>query len=387
MFRIQTLNNISPKGLALLPPTQYEYGADVATPDAVLLRSHNMHEMDLPASVQAVGRAGAGVNNIPVPRLTELGVPVFNTPGANANAVKELVIAGMLLAARNLPQALQFVAGLEGQGDALNKVVEAGKKRFVGHELPGRTLAVIGLGAIGVKVANAAVGLGMQVIGYDPKITVSRAWQLSAEVDQAASLEQALGQADFISLHVPLLDSTRNLLDATRLGQLKPGAVLLNFAREGIVDPALVMTALEQGQLQRYVTDFPTRELIDHDGVIALPHLGASTTEAEENCAMMVARQVRDYLENGNITNSVNFPETVLPRTAGHRVSIINANIPNMLGQISSALADSGLNILDMLNKSRGEIAYTLVDVDQALTEATCERLRGIDGVLRVRTL
>lgn len=387
MFRIQTLNNISPKGLALLPPTQYEYGADVATPDAVLLRSHNMHEMDLPASVQAVGRAGAGVNNIPVPRLTELGVPVFNTPGANANAVKELVIAGMLLAARNLPQALQFVAGLEGQGDALNKVVEAGKKRFVGHELPGRTLAVIGLGAIGVKVANAAVGLGMQVIGYDPKITVSRAWQLSAEVDQAASLEQALGQADFISLHVPLLDSTRNLLDATRLGQLKPGAVLLNFAREGIVDPALVMTALEQGQLQRYVTDFPTRELIDHDGVIALPHLGASTTEAEENCAMMVARQVRDYLENGNITNSVNFPETVLPRTAGHRVSIINANIPNMLGQISSALADSGLNILDMLNKSRGEIAYTLVDVDQALAEATCERLRGIDGVLRVRTL
>ena len=387
MFRIQTLNNISPKGLALLPPTQYEYGADIATPDAVLLRSHNMHEMDLPASVQAVGRAGAGVNNIPVPRLTELGVPVFNTPGANANAVKELVIAGMLLAARNLPQALQFVAGLEGQGDALNKVVEAGKKRFVGHELPGRTLAVIGLGAIGVKVANAAVGLGMQVIGYDPKITVSRAWQLSAEVDQAASLEQALGQADFISLHVPLLDSTRNLLDATRLGQLKPGAVLLNFAREGIVDPALVMTALEQGQLQRYVTDFPTRELIDHDGVIALPHLGASTTEAEENCAMMVARQVRDYLENGNITNSVNFPETVLPRTAGHRVSIINANIPNMLGQISSALADSGLNILDMLNKSRGEIAYTLVDVDQALTEATCERLRGIDGVLRVRTL
>lgn len=387
MFRIQTLNNISPKGLSLLPPTQYEYGTDIATPDAVLLRSHNMHEMDLPASVQAVGRAGAGVNNIPVPRLTELGVPVFNTPGANANAVKELVVAGMLLAARNLPQALRFVADLEEEGEALNKAVEAGKKRFVGQELPGRTLAVIGLGAIGVKVANAAVGLGMQVIGYDPKITVSRAWQLSAEVDQAASLEQALGQADFISLHVPLLDSTRNLIDKDRLSQLKPGAVLLNFAREGIIDPALVMAALEQGQLRRYVTDFPTRELIDHDGVIALPHLGASTVEAEENCAMMVARQVRDYLENGNITNSVNFPETVLPRTAGHRVSIINANVPNMLGQISSVLADSGLNILDMLNKSQGEIAYTLVDVDQALTEATCERLRGIRGVLRVRTV
>ncbi len=387
MFRIQTLNNISPKGLSLLPPAQYEYGADIATPDAVLLRSHNMHSMDLPASVQAVGRAGAGVNNIPVPRLTELGVPVFNTPGANANAVKELVVAGMLLATRNLPQALRFIADLKEEGEALNKAVEAGKKRFVGQELPGRTLAVIGLGAIGVKVANAAVALGMRVIGYDPKITVSRAWQLSAEIDQAGSLEHALSQADFISLHVPLLDSTRNLIDEARLGQLKPNAVLMNFARDGIVDPALVMAALKQGQLGHYVTDFPTRELIDHEGVIALPHLGASTVEAEENCAMMVARQVRDYLENGNITNSVNFPETILPRTAGHRVSVINANIPNMLGQISSVLAESGLNILDMLNKSRGDIAYTLVDIDQAPASTTCERLRGIEGVLRVRTL
>ncbi len=387
MYKILTLNNISPKGLKLLPADAYEHGSKIQEPDAILLRSYDMHAMEIPASVRAVGRAGAGVNNIPIAKFSARGVPVFNTPGANANAVKELVLAGLLLAARNIPQALQFVEGLTGEDDAIHEAVESGKKQFVGVELPGRTLGVIGLGAIGVKVANAAHALGMQVIGFDPKLTVERAWQLSAEVAQARSVEEVFARADFVSLHVPLNDATRNMVNPELLQRAKDGLVILNFAREGIVDNAVLLPALESGKLGAYVCDFPSKALIGHVKVIALPHLGASTVEAEENCAVMVAQQIRDYLENGNIVNSVNFPEAVLPRTDGHRICIANANVPNMLGQISSTLAQHNLNILDMLNKSKGEIAYTMVDVDQPVEAQILEQIRRIEGVLSVRSL
>ena len=388
MYKIQTLNNISVVGLDRFPRDTYEIASEMTHPDAVLVRSAKMHDMTLPTSVKAIGRAGAGVNNIPVERMTGLGVPVFNAPGANANAVKELVVAGMLMAARNIGQAWRFAAGLSGDDASINKEVEAGKKNFVGFELPGRTLGVIGLGAIGVKVANAARALGMKVIGYDPTITVRSAWALDSDVEQALSVDDLVSRSDFITFHVPLTDNTRNMINAERLKTMKKRSVLLNFARNGIIDDEAAVASLDSGHLYAYVCDFPSNLLKDHPRVITLPHLGASTVEAEENCAVMVADQVRDWLENGNVTNSVNFPEINLPRAEeGYRMAVVNSNVPNMLGQISTDLADENLNIIDMLNKSRGEIAVTLIDVDRAPSDQAIQRITDIRGVLSVRCL
>lgn len=385
MYKIKTLNNISSKGLDLLPRGTYEVGDDVANPDAYILRSFKMHDMEIASTVKAVGRAGAGVNNIPVDKMSKLGIPVFNAPGANANAVKELVIAGLLLASRNICQAWDFARNLEGTDAEIGKAVEAGKKNFAGFELPGRTLGVVGLGAIGRYVANAALDLGMKVIGYDPGITVEGAWQLSSAVRKAATVDELLREVDYVTFHVPLVDATRKMINAERLKAMRDGVVILNFAREGIVDDEAVSAAIKSGKVYAYVCDFPSNLLKKHDRIITLPHLGASTQEAEENCAIMVARQVRDFLENGNIVNSVNFPDVSLPRETEHRLIVANANVPNMLGQISTVLAEDGLNIHDMVNKSRNDLAFTIVDVDSAVSEGTCTKLKGIDGVLSVR--
>jgi D-3-phosphoglycerate dehydrogenase len=387
MFKILTLNNISVAGLDRLPRDRYEVASEIQHPDAVLLRSFNMHGMAIPPTVKAVGRAGAGVNNIPVKELSQKGIPVFNAPGANANAVKELVVAGMFLAARNICQAWDYARNLNGDDEAVRKQVEAGKKQFVGFELPGRSLGVIGLGAIGVRVANAALGLGMQVIGYDPDITVARAWQLSSAVQQATSIDDLLSRSDFVTFHVPLVDSTRCMVDAERLGRMRDGVIILNFARDGIVDDEAVCEAIRAGKVGAYICDFPGNLLKSHERVIALPHIGASTREAEDNCAVMVADQVREYLETGNVKNAVNFPETIMPRNGGFRIAVANANVPNMLGQVSTFLAEAGLNIADMLNKSRGELAYTLADVEGPIPDEVVKRIRSIHGVLAVRTL
>ena len=387
MFKILTLNNISPTGLDRFPRDDYEVASEILHPDAILLRSYNMHDMVIPATVSAVGRAGAGVNNIPVERMSRSGIPVFNAPGANANAVKELVIAGMLLASRNICQAWDFARSLEGDDAAIHKAVEAGKKQFVGFELPGKTLGVVGLGAIGVQVANGALAMGMNVIGFDPGITVQRAWEMSSQVRQAASIEELITHADYISFHVPLVEATRNVINHERLKLVRDHAVILNFSRQGVIDDAAMVEAIDAGKVYAYVCDFPGNLLKGHPRVVTLPHLGASTRQAEDNCAIMVAEQVRDFLENGNIRNSVNFPEILMPRNTGSRLAIVNENVPNMLGQISTCLAESGLNILDMLNKSRGDIAYTLVDVDSQVSAHCLERLSAIEGVLNARAL
>ena len=387
MFKILTLNNISPVGLDHFPRDSYEVASEIQHPDAILLRSFNMHDMVLPVSVKAIGRAGAGVNNIPVDRMSEAGVPVFNAPGANANAVKELVIAGMLMASRNLCQAWDFSRSLEGEDAAIHKAVEAGKKQFVGFELPGKTLGVIGLGAIGVQVANGALALGMNVIGFDPDITVKRAWQMSSDVRQAASVEELLANVDYVTFHVPLVDATRNMINADRLKLIKDNAVILNFSRNGVIDDEAVVAAIDAGKVYSYVCDFPSNLLKNHPRVVTLPHLGASTQQAEDNCAIMVAEEVRDYLENGNVRNSVNFPEMQMPRNGANRIAVVNENVPNMLGQISTCIAEAGLNILDMLNKSRNELAYTLVDVDSDVTPECLKHLADIKGVLNVRPL
>ncbi len=384
--KVLTLNAISARGLARLPQN-YTVGGDVADPDAILVRSTVMHDMVIPASVRAIGRAGAGTNNIPVKKLSERGVPVFNAPGANANAVKELVIAGMLIAARKLVPALRFVEGLSGSDEEQHKATEAGKKQFAGCELPGRTLAVVGLGAIGCHVAEAAIALGMNVVGFDQAITVDAAWRLPSQVRRAESVEDALRVADYVTLHVPLLDATRNLINVPRLAVMRPDAVLLNFAREGVVDNAAAVEALNAGKLAAYICDFPANALKGHAKVVALPHLGASTEEAEENCAVMVAEQVADYLEHGNILNAVNFPNVAMARESNFRLAISNANVPNMVGQISTVLADAGLNIHNMVNKSKGDMAYTLVDVDSAVPDAVMASLSGIGGVLALRYL
>jgi D-3-phosphoglycerate dehydrogenase len=387
MFKILTLNNIAVEGLRRLPRDKYEVASEIAHPDAILLRSHNMHDMEIPGTVAAIGRAGAGTNNIPVDKMSARGVPVFNAPGANANAVKELVIAGLLLGARNLCAANRYVSELTESGAALSKAVEAGKKQYVGFELPGKTIGVIGLGAIGVEVANAALGLGMKVVGFDPKITVRNAWQLSSGVEQADTLDQLFQRADFVTCHVPLLDATKGIVNAGRLALMNNGAVLINFARGGIVDDVAALAALDSGKLHAYVTDFPTRELLDHPKVVALPHLGASTGEAEANCAIMVADNVRDYLENGNVRHSVNFPEARLPRLDAWRITVANANVPNMVGQISTCIAAAGLNIEDLLNKSIGELAYTIVDVNAEPAPELLDKIRAIEGVLTLRNL
>jgi D-3-phosphoglycerate dehydrogenase len=387
MYKILTLNNISVAGLERLPRDKYEVASEITHPDAILLRSFNMHDMEIPESVKAIGRAGAGVNNIPVDRMSQRGVPVFNAPGANANAVKELVLAGMLMAARNLVQGWEFARNLGGDDAEISKQVESGKKQFAGMELPGRTLGVIGLGAIGVQVANAAHALGMNVVGYDPDITVQSAWQLTADVEQAGSVDDLLNQVDFVTFHVPLVEGTRHMINAERLRHMKDNVVLLNFSRNGIIDDEAVVKAMESGKVYAYVCDFPSNLLKNHPRVIALPHLGASTREAEDNCAVMVADEVRDYLENGNIRNSVNFPKVYMKRYEGYRLCVANANVPNMLGQISTTLANAGHNIVDMINKSRGELAYTLVDVDSEIGQDCLDRIASVEGVLAVRVL
>ncbi|MDH5617757.1 MAG: phosphoglycerate dehydrogenase [Gammaproteobacteria bacterium] len=387
MYKVLTLNHIAVEGLRRLPRERYEVASEIAHPDAILVRSANMHEMDIPATVVAIGRAGAGTNNIPCDKLAARGVPVFNAPGANANAVKELVIGGMLLGARNLAQASEYVKTLKETGEDLKKAVENGKKQFVGFELPGKTLGVIGLGAIGVEVANSALALGMKVIGFDPAITVSNAWQLSSGVAQAETLDQLFQNADFVTAHVPLIDATKNIVNADRIALMNKGAVLINFARGGVVDNAAAIAALDSGRLHAFVCDFPTPELIAHPKVVALPHLGASTGEAEANCAVMVADNVKDYLENGNIRFSVNFPQARLPRLDAWRITVSNANVPNMVGQISTCIANAGLNIEDLLNKSIGGIAYTIVDVNGEPSDALLNQLRAIDGVLTLRNL
>ena len=388
MHRIKTLNAISSHGLNRFPKDEYEIGSDVEDADAWLVRSADLHQQTIPDSVLAVARAGAGTNNIPVTDLSARGVPVFYTPGANANAVKELVLAGMLLSARNIVPALSFEHGLSGDGDGMSNAVESGKKQFVGFELPGRTLGVVGLGAIGVEVANAAQALGMKVLGFDPAISIRHAWQLSSKVDRASTIEEVLKKADMVTVHVPLIESTKNLVSADRIALMKNRAVLLNFARAGIVNEEAVLAALEAGEIRGYVCDFPSPALHGHPKVIALPHLGASTIEAEANCAVMAADALRDFLENGNITNSVNFPEAVLDRGEGtRRIAVANRNVPNMVAEMSTLVGDAGLNIANLLNKSRGDLAWTMFDVTGEVPDVLRERILSITGVLSARLI
>lgn len=386
-LRILTLNSISAVGLRRLPAGRYTVGTHVQSPDAILVRSQDMRAMDVAQSVKAIGRAGAGTNNIPVAAMNKRGIPVFNAPGANANAVKELVLAGMLLAARNLVPAIRFVDELSGADEEINGAVEEGKKHYTGVELPHHVLGIIGLGKIGSLVADAAIKLGMNVHGYDPEITVDAAWSLPSQVKKAHSIEEVMRNSDFVTIHVPLLDQTRNLIDSKRIGLMKHGAVLLNFSREGIVDNDAVLQALDAKRLKTYVCDFPSGSFRGHSGVIALPHLGASTREAEDNCAVMVVEQVRDYLENGNVRNAVNFPDVTMARESPYRLGIANANVPNMVGQISTAVAQAGLNIHNMLNKSKRDMAYTLVDVDSPVPSQVIDTIAAIEGVLAVRYL
>jgi D-3-phosphoglycerate dehydrogenase len=386
-FEVLVLNQIAQHGLKRFAPERYALVKEAKAPDVVLVRSHELHGMDFGANLKAVARAGAGTNNIPVAELSKRGIPVFNAPGANANAVKELVIAGLLIAARNLAPALDFVQGLGSGGGDLDRRVEEGKKAFAGIELPGHTLGVIGLGKIGSLVADAAIHLGMHVTGYDPEITVDAAWSLPSQVRRAGSIEELLKASHFVSLHVPLAEKTRHLVSAKNIGLLRAGAILLNFSREGVVEDEAVLDALRDHRLRGYVTDFPSAALLGQPGVVALPHLGASTREAEENSAVMVVEQLCDYLENGNVRNAVNFPEAVMSRESPYRLAIANANVPNILARISHAMGSRRINIHNMLNKSRGEMAYTLVDVDTVVPAAALAELHGIDGVLAVRYL
>src|SRR4051794_40444000 len=383
---ILVINNVALVGLRRFPPEHYTVVKEAADPDAIVVRSQDLHRYEFGASLRAVGRAGAGVNNIPVAALSKRGIPVFNAPGANANAVKELVLAGMLIAARNLAPALEFVLKQEESPD-FDKKIEDGKKQFAGFELPGHTLGVIGLGKIGSLVADAAIKLGMNVLGYDPHITVESAWSLPSQVRRASSVDELLRASHFVSLHVPLIDKTRHMINAKNIEHLQSGAVLLNFSREGVVAEEAVQKGLESGRLKWYVTDFPSAALLGNDRVIALPHLGASTGEAEDNSAVMVVDEVRDYLEHGNLQNAVNFPDAVMAREAPYRLAIANANVPDMLGRISHALGRRKINIHNMLNKSRGEMAYTIVDADNAVPAEVVDELCELNGVLAVRYL
>jgi D-3-phosphoglycerate dehydrogenase / 2-oxoglutarate reductase len=386
-YRVRVLNHISAGGLTRLPWDRFAVSAEVDDPHAVLVRSADLHHMEISESLLTVGRAGSGTNNIPIARMSERGIPVFNAPGANANAVKELVVAGMLLASRNIDDALKYLDSLDPDDPQLEQKVEAGKKAFAGYELAGQTLGIVGLGKIGCLVADAAIKLGMHVIGYDPEITVDSAWSLPATVKKAHSLGEVLKHSNFLTLHVPLVDATRGMVDAGGIAQMKAGAVVLNFSRGGVVDETAILEALETGQLAKYVCDFPAPHLAQQAGVILLPHLGASTREAEENCAVMVAEQVRDYLLDGTIRNSVNFPDVIMPRESLFRVAIANANVPNMVGGISHEMAMAGLNIATMTNKSRRDLAYTLVDVDSEVPDSVIKAIGDIDGVLMVRYL
>ena len=386
-FQVLILNNVSQNGLKRLPAEYFACAKDVAKPDAILLRSADLHSVEIAKSVMAIGRAGSGTNNIPVGEMTKRGVPVFNAPGANANAVKELVLAGMLLAARNIGGAIKFVAALDSKDPEMEKKVEDGKKTFAGYEISGHTLGVVGLGKIGCLVADAAIKLGMNVVGYDPEITVDAAWSLPSQVRRANSLGEVLKSCNFVTLHVPLVDATRKMINGNSIEQMKHGAVLLNFSREGVVDEAAVLAALDSKKLGCYVCDFPSPHVNAHPHVIALPHLGASTREAEENCAVMVADQVRDYMLDGNVVNAVNFPNVTMPRESNFRIAIANANVPNMVGQISTAMAEAKLNIHNMMNKSKKDLAYTLVDVDSKVPKKVIDQIARIEGVLAVRYL
>ncbi len=388
IFKILTYNNIAIAGLERFPREHYEVASEIQHPDAIILRSHNLHNESLSETVKAIGRAGAGVNNIPVEACSRRGIPVFNTPGANANAVKELVLGGMLLACRNLCQAWDYARRLEGDDQAIHRQVEAGKKQFQGFELAGKMLGVVGLGAIGVKVANKALALGMNVSGFDPYVTVERAWQLSSSVIQASNLDELLGICDFVTLHMPLTDQTRGCIDSARLSQMKEGSILLNFSRGELVDSKAVIAALDEGRLHAYVTDFPDAALKTHPRAICLPHLGASTREAEENCAVMVADQIRDFLENGNIRHSVNFPEVVLARAPGTtRLAIPHANVPAMVSKISACLGEAQINIVELLNKSKGDIAYTMIDAEGRLGSEIVTEIESLEGVLSARVI
>lgn len=387
MFKIQTLNKISTTGLQRFPMEQYEIASEFSSPDAILVRSAKMHDMEFAASLKAIGRAGAGVNNIPLDVCTDKGIVVFNTPGANANAVKELVVAAMLLSSRNLTNGINWARGLVGKGDEVPKLVEKGKSNFVGPELYGKTLGVIGLGAIGMLVANAAESLGMRVVGFDPYISIDSAWALSKDVEKAISLDNLLSEADYLSLHIPLMDSTSGFINKSKFDIMKDGVRIMNFARGGLVNKADLFDAFESGKVASFVTDFPEEELLKHDQVIGIPHLGASTPESESNCAVMAVDQVKDFLENGNIKNSVNFPESGMPRNGGYRLIIANKNIPKMVGNITSVLADEDINIADMLNKHRGDIAYNIIDIDGEISEEHVQKIRDIEGIIMVRLL
>ena len=390
MYKIQTLNKISPDGLANFPRDDYEIASEILNPDAILVRSADMHSMDIPASVKAVARAGAGTNNIPIPELTERGVVVFNTPGANANAVKELVIAALLFSSRPVHKAAEWAKGLAGNGDAIPDMAEKGKSQFVGPEIKGKTLGVIGLGAIGAMVANTAIGLGMDVIGYDPYISVDAAWSLSRAVHKAESLESLLSKSDYVTIHIPQTNDTKGYINADRIAMMKKGVRLLNFARGGLVVNADVLAAIESGKIAAFVTDFADEDLLKNDKVICLPHLGASTPEAEDNCAFMAVDELRAFLENGNITNSVNFPkcrmDEPIPQN-GTRLCIANRNVPNMVGQITTILADAKMNIAAMVNQNKANVAYNIIDVENQIDDSIIEKIRNIDGVITVRAI
>jgi D-3-phosphoglycerate dehydrogenase / 2-oxoglutarate reductase len=388
MFKIQTLNKIDTEGLKLLPLDQYEIASDIPAPDAIILRSFNMHDMELPSSVKAVARAGAGVNNIPLDKCTEKGVVVFNSPGANANGVKELVIAGLLLASRDIADGVMWAKTLAGKGDEVSSLIEKGKNNFAGQEIHGKTLAVVGLGAIGVLVANAAHAMGMKVIGYDPYMSVKQALLLSNQVKFVKGIQSLLSQADYITLNIPLTPETKGYINKEKFGMMKPGVRILNFARGGLVDLDALSEAIDSGKVARYVTDFPNEKTLQMKNVISIPHLGASTKESETNCAIMAVNQLKDFLEDGNIKNSVNFPEAQMDRNGGVRILIANQNIPNMVSQISSVLASEGLNIDNMLNKKHENIAYNIIDVAQpTIDEAIASKLKAIKGVFMVRII
>lgn len=386
-FQIKIFDAISPLGLNQFDPAHYLVSRDTNCPDAILVRSSDLHQMPIPNSLQVVGRAGAGVNNIPVDALTALGIPVLNTPGANANAVKELVIAGLLMASRNICAAWNFTRQLNADDKALHQTIEKEKKRFAGFELPGKTLGVIGLGKIGVQVANAAIALGMTVIGYDPLITVRSAWDLSAKVQHAEDIKALFKQADFLTLHIPFNEDTKDFINAAAIANMKPGVILVNFARPGIVDTKAVAAAVHQGHVGYYICDFPDSLFMNHPNIITLPHLGASTKEAEENCATMIALQVKDYLQYGHIANAINFPNVKLDSMSQYRLAITNINVPNMVAQISSVLSREQINIVDMINKSKGNIAYTLIDINAPIKEKELLAIQHIEGVIRARAL
>lgn len=387
MYKILTLNKISKVGLVKLSPDNYEVASEFSNPDAIFLRSFKMHDMELGQSLKAVGRAGAGVNNIPIDKCTDKGIVVFNTPGANANAVKELVLAGLLLSSRKIVDGINWCEQQKGQGDEVPKLVEKNKSQFAGNEIMGKKLGLIGLGAIGMLTANSASALGMEVEGFDPFISVENAWQLSRKVKKAAGMDSLISNADYISIHAPLNDKTKGMINKEKFALMKKGVKILNFSRAGVVNTEDLKEALADGTVSCYVSDFPIDELLGVDGVINIPHLGASSAEAEDNCAVMVVDQVSDFLENGNIVNSVNFPTCVMERSTDVRIVIANKNIPSMVGQISTVLADAGINITDMINKSKGEIAYTLLDVESEVSEETLDKIRSINGVIRVRTV